>query len=53
MVVKDFGDQITNLLPFTKVTLSAISELVRWQNRGYALITPMITDMKVATEAIR
>lgn len=52
LVVKDFGGQIANLLPVIKVTLSAISELVHWQNRDYALITPMITNTKVATEAI-
>jgi hypothetical protein len=29
------------------------TELVHWQNQGYALITPVVTEKKVSTEAIR
>ena len=53
LALKDFGYQMADMQPFIEVTPSAMSELVHWQNRGYALITPVVTDKKVATEAIR
>lgn len=53
LALKDFGYQMADMQPFVEVTPSAMSELVHWQNRGYALITPVVTDKKIATEDIR
>lgn len=53
LALKDFGYQMTDMQPFIEVTPSAMTELVHWQNRGYALITPVVTDKKVSTEEIR
>jgi hypothetical protein len=30
-----------------------MTELVHWQNQGYAIITPQVTDKKQATDDIR
>jgi hypothetical protein len=38
---------------FIEVTPSAITELVHWQNQGYGLITPVVTEKKLNIEAIR
>lgn len=53
LALKDFGYQMADMQPFVEVTPSAMTELVHWQNRGYALIAPVVTDKIVATEAIR
>ena len=53
LALKDFGYQMADMQPFVEVTPSAMSELVHWQNRGYALVTPVVTAKTVATEAIR
>jgi intracellular sulfur oxidation DsrE/DsrF family protein len=53
LALKDFGYTLADMQPFVEVTPSAMTELVHWQNRGYALITPVVTDKKLATEAIR
>jgi hypothetical protein len=53
LALKDFGYRLQDMQDFVEVTPSAMTELVHWQNRGYALITPVVTDKKVATEDIR
>ncbi len=53
LALKDFGYTLADMQAFIEVTPSAMSELVHWQNRGYGLITPVVTDKKVATEDIR
>ena len=53
LALKDFGYRAEDMQPFIEVTPSAMSELVHWQNRGYALVTPVVTDKKLATEDIR
>ena len=53
LALKDFGYRMEDMQPFIEVTPSAMTELVHWQNRGYALITPVVTDKKVSTEDIR
>jgi intracellular sulfur oxidation DsrE/DsrF family protein len=53
LALKDFGYTLADMQAFIEVTPSAMSELVHWQNQGYGLITPVVTDKKVATEDIR
>ena len=53
LALQDFGYTLADMQPFVEVTPSAITELVHWQNQGYALITPLITDKKLAIEDIR
>jgi len=53
LALKDFGYTLADMQPFVEVTPSAMTELVHWQNRGYALITPVVTEKKQATEEIR
>jgi len=49
----DFGYRAEQLQDFVEVAPSAITELVHWQNQGYALVTPVVTEKKVSTESIR
>lgn len=53
LALKDFGYTLADMQDFIEVTPSAMSELVHWQNQGYGLITPVVTEKKVATEDIR
>lgn len=53
LALQDFGYRREDMQPFIEVTPSAITELVHWQNRGYALVTPTVTEKKVATDSIR
>jgi hypothetical protein len=38
---------------FVEVTPSAITELMHWQNQGYALITPQVHEKKFSIDNIR
>lgn len=51
--MRDFGYLPEDLQPFIEVTPSAMTELVHWQNRGYALITPQVVDKRLVIEDIR
>lgn len=53
LALKDFGYTPADMQPFVEVTPSAMTELVHWQNQGYALITPTVTDKKQSTDDIR
>lgn len=53
LAMKDYGYQLEDMQDFVEVTPSAMTELVHWQNRGYALMTPVVTDKKVALDDIR
>lgn len=53
LALQDYGYTRTDLQPFVEVTPSAITELVHWQNQGYGLITPVVTDKKLSIEDIR
>lgn len=53
LALSDFGYRADELQDFVEVAPSAITELVHWQNQGYGLITPVVTEKKVATEDIR
>jgi intracellular sulfur oxidation DsrE/DsrF family protein len=53
LALQDFGYTIADMQPFVEVTPSAMTELVHWQNQGYALVTPVVTDKKLSVEEIR
>ena len=53
LALQDFQYTANDLFDFVEVTPSAITELMHWQNRGYALITPQVNDKKFSTEQIR
>jgi intracellular sulfur oxidation DsrE/DsrF family protein len=53
LALQDYGYRREDMQNFIEVTPSAITELVHWQNQGYALITPVVTDKKISIDAIR
>ena len=53
LALQDYGYTPADMQPFVEITPSAITELVHWQNQGYGLITPLITEKKLSIEDIR
>jgi uncharacterized protein len=53
LVLKDYDYQPADLYDFVEVTPSAITELMHWQNQGYALIPATVMDKKVSIDQIR
>ena len=53
LALKDYGYQLADMQPFVEVTPSAMSEMVHWQNRGYALMSPVVMDKTVSIDDIR
>jgi uncharacterized protein len=53
LALQDYGYTDADMQPFIEVTPSAMTEMVHWQNRGYALITPQVPDKRHAIEDIR
>lgn len=53
LALQDFHYNASDLHDFVEVTPSALTELMHWQNRGYALITPQVPDKKFSIEQIR
>ncbi|HMN93571.1 MAG TPA: DsrE family protein [Hydrogenophaga sp.] len=53
LALQDYGYTRADLQDFIEVTPSAITELVHWQNRGYALVTPVVTEKRFSIEQIR
>lgn len=53
LAMQDFQYTADDLYDFVEVTPSALTELMHWQNRGYALITPQVHDKKFSIEQIR
>lgn len=53
LAMADYGYQASDLQSFIEVSPSAITELVHWQNLGYALVTPHIQDKVLSIEDIR
>ena len=53
LALKDFDYVPEDLYDFVEVTPSAITELMHWQNRGYALITPQVQEKRFTNEEIR
>ena len=53
LAMQDYGYTDADMQPFVDIAPSAMTELVHWQNQGYALVTPQVQDKKLAIEAIR
>lgn len=53
LALQDFHYTANDLHDFVEVTPSALTELMHWQNQGYALITPQVPDKKFSIEQIR
>lgn len=53
LALQDYGYQDADMQPFIEIAPSAMTELVHWQNQGYALIVPQVTDKRVSIDDIR
>jgi intracellular sulfur oxidation DsrE/DsrF family protein len=53
LALKDYDYKAADLYDFVEVTPSAMTELMHWQNQGYALITPLVTEKKFSIDNIR
>lgn len=53
LAMKDYGYTPADLHDFVEVTPSALTELMHWQNQGYALIPATVQDKKFSIEQIR
>jgi len=53
LALQDYQYTADDMHDFVEVAPSAMSELVHWQNRGYALITPQVPEKKFAIDNIR
>ncbi|WP_296497141.1 DsrE family protein [Rhodoferax sp.] len=53
LAMQDYQYTANDLHDFVEVTPSAITELMHWQNRGYALITPQVNEKKFSIDKIR
>ena len=51
--MKDYDYTPADLYDFVEVTPSALTELMHWQNQGYALISATVMDKKFSIEQIR
>lgn len=50
---EDYGYSLKDFQDFIEVVPNAITELVHWQQQGYALIVPQVMDKKFDLESIR
>lgn len=53
LAAADYGYHDKDFFDFIEIAPSAITELVHWQQQGYALVTPFIMDKKYSIEEIR
>ncbi len=53
LAAEDYGYIDKDFHEFIEVVLSAITELVHWQQQGYALIAPVVMEKKYSIEEIR
>jgi intracellular sulfur oxidation DsrE/DsrF family protein len=53
LALQDYGYSAADMQDFVEVTPSAITELMHWQNQGYALIPALVQDKKFSIEQIR
>jgi len=53
LAMQDYQYTAADMHDFVEVAPSAITELMHWQNQGYALITPQVNEKKFAIENIR
>ncbi|MCU7916524.1 MAG: DsrE family protein [Candidatus Thiodiazotropha sp. (ex Gloverina cf. vestifex)] len=53
LAARDFGYVVDDFQPFIEIVPSAFTELVHWQQQGYALIVPQVFIRTQALEDIR
>ena len=53
LAAADYGYRPEDFQDFVEVVPSAITELVHWQQQGYALVTPQILEKRFSIEEIR
>ncbi len=53
LAMKDYDYTPADLHDFVEVTPSALTELMHWQNQGYALIPAVVQDKKFSIDQIR
>ena len=53
LAMQDYQYTAADMHDFVEVAPSAITELMHWQNQGYALITPQVNEKKFAIDSIR
>jgi intracellular sulfur oxidation DsrE/DsrF family protein len=53
LAAADYGYQVEDFQEFIEVVPSAFSELVHWQQQGYALITPQVLVRRESIEELR
>ncbi|MFZ5567819.1 MAG: DsrE family protein [Pseudomonadota bacterium] len=53
LALQDYGYTPADMQDFVEVAPSAITELVHWQNQGYALVPAVVQDKKYSIEQIR
>ena len=53
LALQDYGYTPADMQDFVEVAPSAITELVHWQNQGYALVPAIVQDKKFSIEQIR
>ena len=53
LALQDYQYTATDIQSFVEVIPSAITELMHWQNRGYALITPQVPEKRFSIDNIR
>lgn len=53
LALEDYGYSLKDLQDFVQVVPSAMTELIHWQNQGYALLTPQVLDKKFSIEELR
>jgi intracellular sulfur oxidation DsrE/DsrF family protein len=49
----DYGYAPKDFQDFVEIVPNAITELVHWQQQGYALVTPQIMSKRFSVEEIR
>jgi intracellular sulfur oxidation DsrE/DsrF family protein len=53
LALKDYDYQPSDLHDFVEVTPSAITELMHWQNQGYAIIPATVMEKKFSVDQLR
>jgi len=53
LAAEDYGYSDKDFYEFIEVVPSAITELVHWQQQGYALMTPVVMEKKYSIDEIR
>lgn len=53
LAAADYGYQVEDFQEFIEVVPSAFSELVHWQQQGYALVTPQVLVRRESIEELR